>query len=569
MTWQLLVDRLDQVAATWGDHALHFVDRKQDVRYAELAHRVRRCAAALARAGLQRGDNVGLLLPTCAEFYIALLGAQRAGLAPSPFAPPASASRLATDVRAYSRALRAGGCRALIVDQQMTARLGVALDELGVPVLAIERLEAAAGDDHAPLPVLDPERDLALVQYTSGSTSHPKGVALTHAQLAAGIAAIAAGIELSPADVNGQWLPVHHDMGLIGSLTGLSVGVEQFLWSPLTFVRDPVRWLAQFAARRATIYAGPNFSYAELAARCDDAQLAALDLSAWRVAFNGAEPVDPGVLRRFHARFASAGLRPDVVMPVYGLAEATLAATFPPLRRHWRSCMVDGASLGAGATVTFGAGATRELVGVGSPVAGHEVRITHAGAALADGQVGEVQLRGPAVMTGYFGDPDATRAAFADGWLRTGDLGFNHAGELYITGRIKEMMILHGRNYYPHDVEELVAGLPGCHRGMAVAFASADAAGEHMVVVAETRLADPAACAELAAASQRAARATLSIPRLEVVLVRPGAVPRTTSGKRQRLLVKAQLHQPGFAPSVIWSTRDGVAQFRREHRHEP
>ena len=187
------------------------------------------------------------------------------------------------------------------------------------------------------------------------------------------------------------------------------------------------------------------------------------------------------------------------------------------------------------------------------------MRIVHDGAELGDDRVGEIWLRGPAVMTGYYRDDAATGEALVDGWLRTGDLGFVRGGELYVTGRLKEMMILHGRNYYPHDVEDLVSELPGCHRGVAVAFTGEDAGGEHMIVVAETRLADPGACAALAAASQRAVAAALAIPRLEVVLVRPGAVPRTTSGKRQRLLVKASLGQPGFAASVIWSTRARVA----------
>jgi acyl-CoA synthetase (AMP-forming)/AMP-acid ligase II len=270
--------------------------------------------------------------------------------------------------------------------------------------------------------------------------------------------------------------------------------------------------------------------------------------------------VDPVALRRFTERFAAAGLRPGVVMPVYGLAEATLAATFPPLARPWRSTRVDGARLGPGAAVGFGPTATREVVSVGCPVAGHELRIQLDGRTLGDDMVGEIQLRGPAVMTGYYGDPAATAETLCDGWLATGDLGFTHGGELYVTGRLKEMMILHGRNYYPHDVEELVQGLPGCHRSMAVAFAGQDSAGEHMVLVAETKLVDPADCAEFAAASQRAVRTGLAIPRLEVVLVKPGAVPRTTSGKRQRLLVKAQLHRPDFAAAVIWSTRAAATQ---------
>ncbi len=328
-------------------------------------------------------------------------------------------------------------------------------------------------------------------------------------------------------------------------------------------------------SRRATIYAGPNFSYAEMCARMDDEALAALDLSAWRVAFNGAEPVDAAVLRRFTDKFARAGLAPDVVMPVYGLAEVTLAATFPRRGSRWHARRVDATKLGPGqqvVEVSAEAEHGREVVSVGAAVAGHQVRIQLEGASLGEGQVGEIQLRGPAVMTEYFRDAEATAetmietmiemagdaassTASDDRWLRTGDLGFVAGGELYVTGRLKEMMILHGKNYYPHDVEAVVQGLPGCHRGMAVAFASSDERGEHMVVVAETRLADEGACAELALASQRAVAAALSIPRLEVVLVRPGSVPRTTSGKRQRLLVRTRLQHRELRDEVVWSSQ--------------
>ncbi len=551
MTWFLLWQRLEEVAAEHAEHGLHFAERRVALSYRELSLRVARCAAALAEAGLAIGDNVGLLLPTSAEFYVALLGAQRAGLAPSPFAPPSSAQRLEEELAAISRALRAGACRALIIDDSVARRLGSALDRLDLKILRIEALETCS----APPPrlALDPERHLALVQYTSGSTSHPKGVAITHAQLAAGIRAIERGIALTANDVNGQWLPVHHDMGLIGSLTGLAVGVEQHLWSPMAFVRDPVRWLGHFASRRATIYAGPNFSYAELAARCDDDQAAQLDLSAWRVAFSGAEPVDPQALRRFEARFCRSGLRPGVLMPVYGLAEATLAATFPELGPRWRSLEVGTGELGPGKEVRSDARG-RELVSVGRAVEGHQLRIRHEGATLGERMVGEIQLRGPAIMREYFGDEAATGQAFEEGWLRTGDLGFVAEGDLYITGRLKEMMILHGKNYYPHDVEEIVQSLPGYHRGMAVAFADDDEEGEHMVLVAETRLCTAEDFSALAAVSQRAVRAALAIPRLEVVLVKPGAVPRTTSGKRQRLLVKSRLKQDLLRDSVLWSS---------------
>jgi acyl-CoA synthetase (AMP-forming)/AMP-acid ligase II len=546
-----LAERLARAAARHPTHGITVVDRNQRADYPELAERARHCAHAL-RAALphaSHGAQIALLLPTCVEFYVALLGVQLAGFVPSPFAPPSSIRGLAEAVRGYDRALRAGGCRVLIIDDALRARLGPAIADLDVTILSIDQLLRAPAIANE-LPAIDPQRDLALVQYTSGSTSRPKGVALTHAQLGAGIDAIVAGIALDHRDVNGQWLPIHHDMGLIGSLAGMDRGVDQFLWSPLTFVRDPIRWLRQFAARRATIYAGPSFSYAELL-RGTPEELEELDLTAWRVALNGAEPVDVRTLRAFGERFAPHGLRPEAVMPVYGLAEITLAATFPALGSRWHARTIDPLA-GAGDSVDFVPGG-REVAAVGAPVAGHAIRICHRGEPLPDGRIGEIQLRGPAVMRDYYRDPVATAEAFDAGWLRTGDLGFTLGGELFVTGRAKELMILNGRNYYPHDIEDVVQRLPGCHRGMAVAFAATDERGEHMVVVAETRC-DPAAAHELAIASQRAVSAAFAIPRLEVVLVRPGAVPRTTSGKRQRLLVRSRLREPAFQQSVIWSS---------------
>ncbi len=523
-----------------GDKQFHFATLNQSLSYGEVHHQAQCLARALRLRGVRPGELVGLMFGTCPEFLAAFFGVLAAGAVVVPLPQPSGLRGLPAYLDRVQRVLLDAKARVLIVADELLPL--PALVPNGVVALRTGDLLHEAGRDArdaGTAPASFESSQLALVQYTSGSTSEPKGVALTHANLAAGIAAIAHGIALSSDDVNGQWLPLHHDMGLIGLLAGVKFGVTHHLWSPASFIRRPGDWLTEFAARRATIYAGPNFSFASMLNKTSEAQLAALDLSAWRVAFNGSETIDPACLGSFLSRFSRAGFRPQTMLPVYGLAEATLAVTFPKLGTEPHVDWVDAAALASerrllkSAPSALGA---RGLVGVGSAVLGHELRIrTEDGTDAGDGVTGEIEVRGPAVMSSYWNKSKTESQVSADGWFRTGDIGALSEGQLVVCGRIKEMIIVRGTNFYPQDVENVVRRLAGVYQGRAVAFGIDTPAAERVVVVAET---EAWAAENVVRLGKAAVAAELGLQEVEIVAVRPRSILRTTSGKPQRLLMR-------------------------------
>jgi acyl-CoA synthetase (AMP-forming)/AMP-acid ligase II len=368
----------------------------------------------------------------------------------------------------------------------------------------------------------------------------------------AAIAAIGDGIELGPGDVNGQWLPLFHDMGLIGTLTGIAHGTSHVLWQPTTFIRRPDRWLRDFAAAGASIYAGPNFSYAYMIDSVPPDAAAALDLTRWRIAFNGAESIDPHIMERFSRHFAPAGFRRSAMFPVYGLAEATLAVTFPALGAEPVTLWVDRrarARDGSVVVVAPDAFGARGVVCVGTPIAGHEVRLAAAG----ENRVGEIEVRGPAVMDGYYQRGSAPSAG--DGWLATGDLGFLRDGQLYVTGRIKQMLIVRGQNYYPEDIEWTVRAIAGVHKGRSVAVLGDDAVGDASAtaaisVIAETTV-EPEARETLARRIHDTVLEHMGLAVGRVALVRERSIRRTTNGKYQRLLMGQLLRDGELAGEIL------------------
>ncbi|HVE82855.1 MAG TPA: AMP-binding protein, partial [Myxococcales bacterium] len=453
---------------------LHFPALDRSITYGELGHASARVATALRAREVHPRERIGLLFSTNPEALEAFFGVLAASATPVPLPQPSASGDLTAYVARLARILRDGRIRRVLVSDDFEASARDLLEAGGFEVTIAgvgELLNEAPVPE--PLPPVDPSQ-LALVQYTSGSTSEPKGVALTHANLLAGVLAISEGIQVTSDDVNGQWLPLHHDMGLIGLIAGVLAGVTHHLWSPASFIRHPDRWLLEFARRRATIYAGPSFSYASMLARVSDEQLRELDLSAWRVAFNGADTIDPACLEGFLRRFGAAGFAPSTMFPVYGLAEATLAVTFPPLGAPPAIDWVERSSAaGAGEVRALPAGDARArgIVSVGSAVLGHQVRVTGAGGQqLPSRQVGEIEVRGPAVMSAYFGRTPGDSGITGDGWLRTGDLGYLSQGRLFVTGRTKEMIVVRGVKLYPQDVEAAVRGLPGVYKRRAIAF---------------------------------------------------------------------------------------------------
>ncbi|MVU80418.1 AMP-binding protein [Nocardia sp. ET3-3] len=411
----------------------------------------------------------------------------------------------------------------------------------GAAIAAGAGTSAGAGTKSVRLPELRPD-DLAVVQFTSGSTALPKGVKLTHRQVLSGLAAIRRGIALDLEDQGGFWLPLFHDMGLFGTLSAILRGIPAHLWSPLSFVKDPARWLREFAASGTTITAMPSFGYEALLAAVEPEQVAALDLRHWRIAFNGAEPISQDVVSRFLERFAPAGFAPSSMFGVYGMAEATLAVAFPPLGRDPLFEWVDRALLADAAVaepVSPEQPGARAVAGVGAAVDGLALRVvsTDSGIELPDGRVGEILIRGASVTGGYLSaDPEAVADRFVDGWLRTGDLGYLRGGELFVTGRCKDMITVRGVNHYAQDVEAVVADLDGIYKGRCTASADPDGA-DVIAVIAETECEGEEAVALSRAIADRIA-AELGLAAVEVHLVAPRTIPRTSSGKLRRLAAR-------------------------------
>jgi fatty-acyl-CoA synthase len=549
---QTLPAVLEGSAARFPDCLIDFPVAKTAIRLHDLARSARAFAARARNQGVVAGEVVGILLPPTPEFFISLFGVMYAGAAVAVLPPPIVFGAAS----AYTERLKSILTDAQIRFAAVDAKLADAIpSDMANPVRFLEGsgqgLEAAAASD-SPLPSIGPEQ-LALVQYTSGTTTQPKGVALTHQNVVASLRAIAAGFACSSRDVFGHWLPLHHDMGLIGSLTSISCGTPLHVWPPSKFNRNPAAWLLEFAARRCTVSAAPNFAYAHMLAAADEQLLATCDLSPWRIAFNGAEPIDPACVEGFARAFARAGFRPQTMFPVYGLAEVTLAATFPALGSAPRTVWVDRDRLAndrrAVATPRT-SGRARGVVSVGRAVLDHEVRIVDESCRpMVEGIVGEIQVKGPAVMTGYYRNPEATRAAFADGWLRTGDLGFLYEGELFVTGRRKEMIIVSGVNYYAEDVEAAFRRVPGVYHERGVALSVGD--GDRMAVLVETRLGERARLSDLAERIRNGVNTTLGLERIDVYLVRRGAIRRTTSGKPQRALMRNLLIDGQLGPDML------------------
>jgi fatty-acyl-CoA synthase len=514
-------------------------DRRRS--YAELQQAARLTAGALRAAGLRRGDLVGLVLPDAEQFLTTLFGASIAGLTPASIYPPSTTSDLPRYFELTASILRASGARAIVT----TSALAPSFEEVRrlcpdlALILSAELFDSPALDPDW-LPSLD---DIAFVQFTSGSTSSPKGVALTHANVSANIDAFLgpSGVAASAGDVGVSWLPLNHDMGLVGMALGaLYTGRTCVLLPPEMFVRRPAEWLRAITRHRATVSFAPNFAYDLCVRRVKD--LAGLDLSTWRVAGCGAEPIHPPTLAAFAEKFAPVGFRDTSFLPCYGLAEHVLAATFPPRGRRPRIETVSADDLTEQriAVPHDGAGPSVALVSCGSPLPGHRLQIVgEDGRPVEERHVGEILLAGPSVMLGYYKQDALTAQTIRDGWLHTGDLGYLAGGELFVCGRAKDLIIVNGRKYHPQDLEWAVDALSGVRRGRVVAFAATEnGQADRVVIVVEPSGTVPADV--LADTIRREIRDLFGLYVDDVAVVRSGTVGRTTSGKVQRAATKAR-----------------------------
>ena len=521
-------------SAARSQESLFFVDRKEQEREVPM-ERVRQralsIAADLTARGVRTGDRVALVLPTCPEFVECLFGVLCAGAIPVPLYPPVRLGRLEEYHAKTAAMLRAVDAALVVTDERIRRFLGAAV-QLAAPRLGCVTASSLNGMNMLEIQVA--ADSVALIQFSSGTTHDPKPVALTHANLLSNIAAIMRYLidEGAPKLVGVTWLPLYHDMGLIGNLLSAFYFPSRLvLLPPELFVAVPGAWLRAISRHRGTVTAAPNFAFGLCMSRIRDEELHGVDLSSWRVSLNGAEAVSAAVQRRFDERFARWGLRTSALTPCYGMAEASLAVTIKPVGTSFRALSVDAEKLALEGVVAPG---TKELVSVGRPLAGVEVEIRDAaGVSLPPGRIGHIFVRGPSVMAGYFGRTDLTDQAIHDGWLDSGDLGFTADGELFVCGRHKDIIVVRGANHAPEEFEAALDSLPGVRTGCAVAvgFLPADSDDEALAMLVETTSEARSTLAdEVAARVQERTRITPA----HVELLAPGTLPRTSSGKLRR-----------------------------------
>ena len=516
-------------------------DATDTLSYGQLAEAAGGIAAALARAGVAPGSCVAMMLPTELDFFRCFFGILMAGAIPVPMYPPSRPAQLEDHLHRQAGILRNCEAAVLITFDRVRplARMLTGLSPSLRTVLTPAELDAPAM-----VPVPTGAEDLALIQYTSGSTGDPKGVMLSHRNLLANIRAWGRAVGLGSTDVAVSWLPLYHDMGLIGAWLGsLYHGCPLVLMSPLDFLARPERWLWAIHRHRGTVTAAPNFAFELCVKRLADKTLDGLDLSSWRLAANGAEPVNADTLTRFAQTFARYGLHPQALAPVYGLAEATVGLCVPPPGRGVRVDRVAPEAMrsrGLAEPVPEGAEALR-FIACGPPLPGHQLRVVDRdGRVLPERRVGRLEFRGPSATRGYYRNPAASAALFDEDWLVTGDYAYLADGELYITGREKDLIIRGGRNFYPYDLEQVIGELAGVRKGCVAVFGVVDvqAGDERLVVVAETRETDAARRAALEQRIAGAAAEQIGIPPDVVVLAPPHAVLKTSSGKLRRAAVR-------------------------------
>ena len=464
---------LDVLQQHVGEHPdrLHVTVLEDDsivgsMTYGELAAAARTIAAGLVERDIMPGDRVALMLPTGLDFFAAFFGILYAGAVPVPIYPPTQRSQIEEYARRQAGILRNAGARMLITVPEALKLCSLLQGMVETLSLVESAATLSTSATEIILPNLSSESATALIQYTSGSTGDPKGVVLSHANLLANIRGIGRAVGATSADVFVSWLPLYHDMGLIGAWLGcLYYGAPLYAMSPLNFLARPQSWLWAIHRFRGTISAAPNFAFELCLNKIDDADLKGLDLSSLRFVGNGAEPVSVETLRRFTNRFARYGFKPDAMAPVYGLAENAVAVTLPPPGRVPIIDRIDRLALSARGIAEPArpddANAI-ELVGCGRPIPDHEIRvIDDVGRELGERREGRLEFRGPSATSGYFHNPAKTRELFHDGWLDTGDRAYVAGGELFITGRIKDIIIRAGQHIAPHEIEEAVGAVPG------------------------------------------------------------------------------------------------------------
>jgi len=521
------------------------------IRYGQLLDSARKVAAGLCGEGLNKGETVAIMLPTSQQFFYAFFGVLLAGGIPVPIYPPLRADRIEEYSVREASILNNAGVRILITFDK-TEALAKLLRVFIKSLHKVTTVDYLINSSKVHLPkIVIHANDPALIQYTSGSTSAPKGVLLSHANLLANLRTFGEAAHFTPKEVGVSWLPLYHDMGLIGAWLGsLYHAFPLTVLSPLSFLNRPERWLWAIHYHRGTISGGPNFAYELCVRKIDEAAIQGLDLSSWRLAFNGAEAVNPKTLERFTKKFAPFGFKAESFYPVYGLAESCVALTFPPVNRKPKLDLIlrepfekEQEAIPA----TNQDPNTLEFVSCGMPLPEHVIRIVNEeGQELGERKVGSLHFNGPSAMQGYYHNSEATEAIYHDGWWDSGDYAYIAGKEVFITGRKKDMIIKAGRNLYPQEIEEITAQVSDVRKGCVIAFGVNDPkwGTEKLVIVAETALTKKNDRSQMIVDIIEKVSVVLGLPPDEVVLVPPRTLPKTSSGKLQRSLCK-QNYQEG------------------------
>lgn len=522
---------------------VHFVDEKGKEKFlssAGLIAQAKRVAAGLRARGVQSGEPVVLVVTEPQTAILIILGCMMAGCPPTPIYPPLNLAAVPAFLAFVNHVVDRSRATFLVADEQpyrVVAGVGKGVNRLR----GIEKTAALLSESGTFEFTGKTENPIAFLQFTSGSTSVPKGVMVMHEGLAANLRMIREASHMDRNSCVVTWLPVYHDMGLIGTvLNAITLPCKLVVLPPLLFLKKPRFWLELITRHRGTHTAAPNFAHGLCVRRVEDTS--GLDLGSMTTFICGAEPVIPKTMESFVAHFRNAGLSPGAMVPAYGLAEATLAVTFTPYGRGLATETVDMLKLSAdrlAEPTTEGNSHELRISSCGLPMPGLQVRVaSETGLPLLERSVGEIQVTGVSVTPGYIGDEEATKnSRTTDGWLRTGDLGYIAAGELFPCGRTKEMIIIRGKNYHAHDLEHLASEVAGVRTGNVVAFGLQKESGESLVVVAETRDMDKQK--ELAKHIRSHLAESIGIAPDEVVVVPAGTLPKTSSGKLKRLETRA------------------------------
>jgi fatty-acyl-CoA synthase len=545
-----LLARIERAAATEGTITFVSGDTELGIPWAQLHDEAKAMAAVLQAEGIGPGSHVAVLAPTTRPTVTSIQAVWLTGATLVLLPLPMRMSSIEAFVEQTRARIGRADVTLLLIDAQLAEFLEPQPGD--PPTLGLDDLTAraeATGSAGYERPPHDPAR-LAFLQFTSGSTSEPKGVMIPEHSLLANLDAMTTAGRMQDDDVFVSWLPLYHDMGLVGMLIiPMTTGKNLVLGAPQDFLGSPGRWMQWLSDHRGTVTAGPNFSWV-LAARALR-RMENLDLSPLRIALNGAEPIDPQTVHNFIDEAGRFGMRPGAVFPAFGMAEVCIGGTFPEPLTGLRTDAVDRRVLESeryAAPADPDAPNTREFVRLGRALPGLDIRVVDPsdGRALKDREVGELEIRGTSVTPGYYKNDHATEDLFRGEWLRTGDLAYLLDGELVLCGRIKDVIIIGGRNVFPEDIERVVGTVDGVRAGNVIAFGvDAGRGKEHVLVVAEARTEDQETLRKVV---HSRAKEVAGAPPHDVVLVGPGTLPKTSSGKLQRSLCRTRYLEHELQP---------------------